>query len=173
MAQNGPINGLISGGRIRGPLRQPTRRPKTSVGASNAVPRATTKIGNARPPRLKGALPQWLYARFQRGRRNEARTLREEGFTKNNRTVEGRDKDGNVIRTIPDSLPTGRVVEVKDVKFLSYTRQIRGQHSFATNNGRKYEIFTGNNTILSGTMQSLVKAGKITIIPRSHLGLGD
>jgi len=137
------------------------------------VPRATAKIAGSRPPRLKGRISQWLHARFQRGKRNEARTLQEAGLTKNNRTVEGRDKNGDIVRTIPDSLPTGRVVEVKDVKFLSYTRQIRGQHSFATNNGRKYEIFTGNNTILSGTMQSLVKAGKITIIPRSHLGLGD
>jgi len=177
VAQNGPINGLVTGGRVRGPLRQPTRRPKTSVGASNAVPRATTKIGGARPPRLKGALPQWLHVRFQRGRRNEARALQDQGFTKNNRTVEGRDKNGNVVRTVPDAITNTQVVEVKDVKILTNTRQIQAQRHFAENSSppRQYIIYTGpeGSTRLSGTMQGLVASGKITLIPLPFLGQGD
>jgi len=122
---------------------------------------------------LKGRIPQWLYARFQRGKKNEARALKEEKLTKNTRTVEGRDKNGDIVRTIPDSLPPGRTVEVKDVKVLTYTRQIRGQHSYSEGSGRTYEILTGNSTILSPTMVSLRKEGRITIIRKGYLGLGD
>ena len=177
VAQNGPINGLITSDRIRGPLRQPTRRPRTSVGASNAVPRATAKIAGSRPPRLKGRISQWLHARFARGRKNEARTLQLTGFTKNNRTVEGRDKYGNVVRTIPDAITSTQVVEVKDVKMLSNTRKIQAQRHFAENSSppRQYIVYTGpkGSTRLSGTMQGLVKSGKITLIPLPFLGQGD
>jgi hypothetical protein len=166
-----------TGRGITGPLNRPTGRPRTSVGAQPGGPRTSVKHGNGRPPRARGSIPQWLKDRFARGNRNEARVLEQQNLTqyKNYRTVEGRDRDGNIVRTIPDALPPNRVVEVKDVRVLNYTRQIRAQHHYAEQNGRTYTIYTGplGRTSLSGTMQALERAGSIRIERVPYLGGGD
>lgn len=156
--------------QITGPLGRPTSRPRVTIGVSPHQPRPTARIA---ANRNRAPLPQWLLARFARGRANERRVLQDRGLTKNTRTVEGRDRDGSVIRTVPDAMPTGRMIEVKDVRMLAHTRQIRGQMSAARAEGRTYEIIVGPGTTLTPTMQRLQSRGRVVITRHPALGHGD
>jgi hypothetical protein len=164
-----------TGRGITGPLNRQTGRPRTSVGAQPGGPRTGIKHGNARPPRARGSIPQWLKDRFARGNRNEARVRSDQGLPKNTQTVEGRDKDGNTVKTIPDSLPPGQVIEIKDVKILSNTRQIQAQASYAKANNREYVVYTGprgSTHITQPARDTITRAGgRIVEVP--YLGKGD
>lgn len=173
LAQNGPINGNVLNGRVRGPLNQPSTRPQTSVGASNAQPRPMAHVGTERPPRTRARLPQFVLDRFARGNRNEARTLDEFGLTKNRRRVTSRDDAGNRVHTYPDAMPDGKVVDVKDVRILANTRQLQAQSNYAKDNNRQHEIYIGPSTSLTGTMQGKVDRGELRVIRVPYLGLGD
>ena len=175
LANNGPIKDLTQMGRVPGPLAKPTGRLRTTVGASNAQPRPMAKTDGNRPPTLRSRIPQWLKQRFERGRRNEARALESQNLPKNNQTVTSKDNSGNTVRTIPDSMPPGRVVEVKDVRVLSNTRQIQAQANYAKDNNLQYTIYTGprGSTTLTGTMQALERSGAIRIERLNFLGKGD
>lgn len=164
-----------TGRGITGPLGRPTGRAKTTVGAQPGGPRNGVRHSSAQLPRLKEAIPQWLAQRFARGRKNEARTLGEAGLTKNTRTVQGSDKNGHTVKTVPDAITRTQVVEIKDVKILANTRQIQAQAHFAKNGNppREYVVYTGINTHVTKAASETIRNAGGRIVRRPHLGLGD
>ena len=84
-----------------------------------------------------------------RGRINEAKALDEFGLTKNTKTVQGTTLAGETRNTIPDSITSDTVYEVKDVKTLSNTKQIQAQMNYAKEKGLNYRIITGTKTHVS------------------------
>lgn len=110
-----------------------------------------------------------------KGRRNEARALRDENFTKNTATVQGRDKDGNIVKTIPDAITRTQVIEIKDVKTLYNTRQIQAQANYAKNGRvpREYVVFVGTNTHVTKPALDTIQNAGGRIERKSYLGLGD
>ncbi|MGN1210252.1 MAG: RHS repeat-associated core domain-containing protein, partial [Candidatus Cryptobacteroides sp.] len=97
-----------------------------------------------------------------RGRKMEAYTLNDIKMVKNTRKVEAT-VDGENIKTIPDALKNaywkltergyelqkGIMVEIKDVKALYNTKQIRAQAEYAKSHHLKYYIYTGKKTHIS------------------------
>lgn len=89
-------------------------------------------------------------AAMQRGVANEAKTIKKEGLTKNNKTFTVTDpKTGKPVSTKPDAINSKKVSEIKDTKTVSNTKQIRAQREVAKQTGKKYEVITGKNTKVS------------------------
>lgn len=87
---------------------------------------------------------------MQRGVKNEAKTIAEEGLTKNTKTFTAIDRKTNqTIDVIPDALDANKLTEIKDVKNLSNTKQIRGERQVAKDQGKEFEIITGEKTKVS------------------------
>ena len=101
-----------------------------------------------------------------RGRSSEKRKLAERGIEKNTEKF-----DGPEGKTIPDGVDpkTGNLVEVKDTKKLSNTKQIRNQTAVAQEKGVKLEIDTGKNTKVS---KSIERNPNIEVIKHDDLGNG-
>ena len=86
----------------------------------------------------------------QRGRVNEAKTILEEGLTRNTKTYKTIDpKTGKSVNVKPDAINANKVTEIKDTKTLSNTKQIRGERQVAKEQGKGFEIITGKNTKVS------------------------
>lgn len=119
----------------------PSGEAAVLIGARRAAAQAAKKVGK------KGATGP---ANGRRGRASEARKLRERGLKKNTERLEG--PEGG---TIPDGIDpeTGNLVEIKDVKKLSRTKQMRNQSAAAEERGVKVEIDTGTNTKVSKPLQ--------------------
>ncbi len=67
-----------------------------------------------------------------RGLKNEAKTIKKEGLTKNNKTYTAIDPvTKKPTNTKPDAIGKKTVDEIKDVKRLSNSRQIRTQREVA------------------------------------------
>jgi len=102
---------------------------------------------------------------MERGRLNEAKVLKKIGETKNtlkkSATIDG--KDMNVI---PDAINETHFIEIKDVKKLSNTRQIRAEQQSAEREGKRLKIITGEKTHVS----SKFKRTDIEIERRKDLG---
>ena len=91
---------------------------------------------------------------MNRGRSNEAKVLESIGEVKNAKSmITTLDKTGERITVILDVIPDTKVVEVKDVKNLSNTKQIRGERQIAEKEGKKFEIITGEKTHVSGNIK--------------------
>ncbi|GAB6868104.1 hypothetical protein JCM16496A_05090 [Bacteroides rodentium JCM 16496] len=91
---------------------------------------------------------------MNRGRRNEAKVLESIGEVKNTKSmITTLDKTGERITVILDVIPDTKVVEVKDVKNLSNTKQIRGERQIAEKEGKMFEIITGEKTHVSGNIK--------------------
>ncbi|MEP1993417.1 MAG: putative toxin [Ascidiaceihabitans sp.] len=159
-----------TGRGITGPLNRPSGRPRTTVGAQPGGPRTGVQQGTGRPPRVRGSIPQWLKARFARGRRNEERVRNEEGLTKNNATYGGPSQ-----KTVPDSVTSTHLIEIKDVLVLNLTRQIRNQISAARTGNLSYRIYTGTNTHISRNISQEARSMGVQIEIRRlpYLGRGD
>ncbi|MDV6014396.1 putative toxin [Haloechinothrix sp. LS1_15] len=69
-------------------------------------------------------------------------------------TVNNRDR-------IPDGITSKGVHEVKNVKYLSNTRQIRDYKQFADSTGRKLHLDTRTDTRLAEPLRKAVRDGKI------------
>lgn len=61
---------------------------------------------------------------MQRGVENEAKTLNALGETKNTKSFTEVLKDGTVKTTVPDINNSTTIGEIKDVKYLSNTKQL-------------------------------------------------
>ncbi len=81
----------------------------------------------------------------QRGLQNEAKVLTSEGLTKNTKSKEG--------NSIPDAQTKNKIVDVKDTKRVSDTRQIRIQRQAAIDSKRKHIIITGAKTKVSKNVE--------------------
>jgi hypothetical protein len=64
---------------------------------------------------------------------------------------------------IPDMLTETELIEVKNVRSLSYTQQIRDLHDFCKQNNLKLVLVVRRNTRLSRTLQEMEKSGEIII----------
>ena len=82
-----------------------------------------------------------------RGRQREARVLEDIGATKNTKVREVM-VDGQPVKTIPDSMD-GAVIEIKDVKTQSNTKQIRAERQLADDLNMEFYIYVGDNTHVS------------------------
>ena len=90
---------------------------------------------------------------MQRGVKNEAKAIAEEGLTKNTKTFTTIDpKTGKEVAVKPDAIDAKKVSEVKDTKTVSNTAQIRGEREVAKKQGKEFEIITGDKTKVSKTI---------------------
>ncbi|MGJ1409072.1 putative toxin [Sphingobacterium thalpophilum] len=62
---------------------------------------------------------------------------------------------------IPDALTRTTLTEVKNVKSLSFTRQLRDFHTYSQQNGLDFILYTRPNTTLSGPLQQAISNGSI------------
>jgi len=67
---------------------------------------------------------------------------------------------GNKIR-FPDRIAAGYLDEVKNVKFQSFTRQLRDYYQYSQENGLQMRLFTRPGTRFSGPLDKLLKSGDI------------
>jgi RHS repeat-associated protein len=89
---------------------------------------------------------------LSRGRKNEKKVLNSEDLNKNTKKYPATDpKTGKEVNTIPDSMD-GAVTEIKDVKTLSDSKQLRAQRQVANSQGKKHVVITGTNTKVSKTV---------------------
>jgi RHS repeat-associated protein len=66
---------------------------------------------------------------------------------------------------IPDGLTTAVLSEVKNVKYLGMTRQLRDFAAFARQAGLQFELWVRTTTKLSGPLQAEVTSGRIKLRP--------
>jgi hypothetical protein len=93
-------------------------------------------------------------AATSRGVANEAKVLKDMGVPKNTTPKTVRDpKTGNPVTVIPDGIDAKNVIEVKDTKSLSNTKQIRGERVAAELDKKEFKIVTGENTKVAGTIK--------------------
>jgi RHS repeat-associated protein len=71
----------------------------------------------------------------------------------------------NGRRRVPDGLTRIVLSEVKNVAYLSRTKQLVDYMTFATETGRRFDLYVREGTGLSGPLRNLHDAGKINIIP--------
>jgi RHS repeat-associated protein len=65
----------------------------------------------------------------------------------------------------PDGLTDAALSEVKNVKSLSFTRQLRDYAAFAGQTGRRFDLYVRSSTRLSGPLRAARDAGLINIVP--------
>ncbi|WP_421806108.1 DUF6443 domain-containing protein [Flagellimonas sp.] len=89
---------------------------------------------------------------LKRGRDSETRVLKDEGLSKNTEKFTVKDsKTGKDVSTIPDSMDEA-VTEIKDVKKLSDSKQLRAQREVAKSQNKDHKVITGTNTKVSKTV---------------------
>jgi len=69
---------------------------------------------------------------------------------------------GSRVR-FPDGLTLAAVSEVKNVRSLSYTSQLRDYSDFAKSTGRSFDLYVRPDTLLSGPLVEAVRAGDISL----------
>ena len=99
-------------------------------------------------------------AAMARGRLNEARVLKDLGLEKNTRRVHGREG-----YSIPDALTETELIEIKDVKRVSMTRQLRIQSEWADQNKLKAVLYVGPNTEVSKRVKR-----HFEVVPIGYIG---
>ena len=100
-----------------------------------------------------------------RGIRNETKVLNDIGEVKNTvRKTTILPETNEFVTTIPDAINDTKIIEVKDVKNLYNTKQIKAERQVAKDEGKTFEIFTGEKTHVSR------KIPKEEIIRRKDLG---
>lgn len=102
---------------------------------------------------------------MKRGLENEAKILEQEGLTKNTRKVTT--SEGS---SIPDAITDNAIIEIKDVKYLSDTKQLRIQKEAARAAGKEHLTYTGKKTNVSKSMR---KTQETTIKKTKELGPQD
>jgi RHS repeat-associated protein len=91
---------------------------------------------------------------LKRGVQNEEKVLAEEGLKKNTKVSTVVDsKTGKNVSTIPDAMKSGGTVEVKDVKKLTDSKQLRAQTTISAESGMKATVITGTKTRVSSTVR--------------------
>ena len=113
----------------------------------NPVIEATTKTGE---------VVNKMQENLKLGRSIEKQQLEQMGLKKNTRTFEFKDpKTGKIERTIPDAITKdGGTVEIKYVKRISLTKQIRGQIEIAKRNGAEAILRINRDAIPSRPIQN-------------------
>jgi hypothetical protein len=120
-------------------------------------------VGAAAGGSIGGAIFDKPLPPTARGRASETRVIRDLGLEKNTDPVTT--QEGTAI---PDIMNDTEVADVKDVKTVSNTKQMRIERAAAQQRGVPHNIYTGNNTKVRPTVP---RAGS-TIIRRPDLGPG-
>lgn len=119
------------------------------------------KMANARKARFARwrRKRKWKKIR-KKGKRGEDRA----GIVKNTERIEA--PSGKAKYRIPDELDHADEVigEVKNVKHLDYTHQLRDFMDYAQRNGYTFRLFVDRRTQLSPELQDLVDSGAIQLI---------
>jgi hypothetical protein len=99
---------------------------------------------------VKQAVKSEFKEATERGLKNEAKVLEDMKVPKNNKTFSVKDpKTGKQINVKPDGIDKSKVLEIKDTKRVSDTKQIRGEREVARQQGKKFKIATGKKTHVS------------------------
>ncbi len=70
---------------------------------------------------------------------------------------------GTAKYRIPDGLSRTTLTEVKNVKSLSLTRQLKDFHLYSTQRGLQFNLYTRPNTTFSAPLQNLINQGSINV----------
>ena len=109
--------------------------------------------------KAKAALKKIDRQALNRGRASEKAVLAKLRLQKNTKKVIGI-VEGKRVKTIPDYLTKKKLGEIKDVKKLSLTRQIKAQISYARSKGLTYNLHVRRDTKLSKKLvDTVLKAG--------------
>ena len=92
---------------------------------------------------------------MERGRESEKVVLKELGLEKNTEKIASKTMKEETVNVIPDAVTETRVIEIKDVKYLSKTKQIEGELNAAKQAGKEFQLFVGEKTTLSGPLTKL------------------
>lgn len=63
----------------------------------------------------------------------------------------------------PDGLSRTSLTEVKNVKSLCLTRQLKDFHLYSTQRGLHFNLYTRPNTIFSAPLQNLINQASINV----------
>lgn len=80
-----------------------------------------------------------------RGVKNEAKVLKSMDVPKNNKTFKV-NVEGKELGVKPDGISKSSIIEVKDTKRVSNTRQIKGEREVAKAQNKDFKIVTGTET---------------------------
>ncbi len=134
-------------------LINPISGPAKSVGKS-LLGSVTNRLGEKAKSLIKNVT--------QRGLKNEAKILDKLGLAKNTKLVSS--AEGN---SIPDAITPNKIIEIKDVKKLANTKQLRIQRSAARDAGKTHEVITGTKTEVS---ESVLENKSTRIFREDELG---
>lgn len=70
---------------------------------------------------------------------------------------------GTAKYRIPDGLSRTTLTEVKNVKSLSLTRQLKDFHMYSTQKGLQFNLYTRPTTTFSTPLQNLINQGSINV----------
>ena len=105
---------------------------------------------------------------LNRGRETEKRVLEANGYVKNTKKFSAKTLKGQPINVIPDAVTESALIEIKDVKYLSNTKQLQGELDAAGNAGLQFWIYIGKDTRISSKLEEL-ESKKILLIKRDEL----
>ena len=92
--------------------------------------------------------------RIKIGRQTEAEQLKRVGLDKNNKSFTRPDpKTGKEGTTIPDGYKDGQIVEIKNVKRLTDSKQLRLQKEISAENGRTPRLIINQSAKISKTVR--------------------
>jgi len=120
-------------------------------------------VGLLRAARAVSVVPQ-VVSNGIRGRAFEAAVINALGGATGSKTlISGTTLAGDTIKSIPDMLDGKVLTEIKDVKNLSYSKQLQAQLNYAGSNGLSYRLIINMSTKLTGPLENAVRAAGGTI----------
>lgn len=64
---------------------------------------------------------------------------------------------GEAVNVIPDAITNNAIIEIKDVKRVSLTKQIQGEYNAAVSSGKTFELHVREGTELSEPLRKMEK----------------
>ena len=89
------------------------------------------------------------------GREWEKTMLEVLGEEKNTQKIASRTLSGEAVNVIPDAINETAIIEIKNVRYLSRTKQIQGEFNAAKDTGKSFELYVREGTQLSGPLKNL------------------
>ena len=99
-----------------------------------------------------------------RGRATEKLVLSKLGLSKNTKTIVSKTNKGEVVNVIPDAITNNAIIEIKDVKRVSLTKQIQGEYNAAVSSGKTFELHVREGTELSEPLREMEKFKNFKIV---------
>ena len=99
-----------------------------------------------------------------RGRETEKLVLSKLGLSKNTKTIVSKTNKGEAVNVIPDAITNNAIIEIKDVKRVSLTKQIQGEYNAAVSSGKTFELHVREGTELSEPLRRMEKFKNFKIV---------